>query len=58
MKLEAHKAHTDIKDNEYRVVLVKSDNTVLKVLNKEIPTQEIAQGIADHWNENIYKGDK
>jgi len=56
MKLATHKAYTDQKNNEYRVVLVKADNTVLKVLNREIPTQEIAQAIADHWNTNIYTG--
>ena len=55
MKLSNHKAYTDMKDNEYRVILVKSDNSVLKVLNTGIPSAEIAKGIAARWNENIYK---
>jgi len=56
MKLNQHKAYTDSNKEGHRVILVKNDNTVLKVLNKELPTEEVAKAIAQHWNEEIYKG--
>ena len=56
MKLATHKAYADQKGNDHRVVLLKEDNTVLKVMNTDIPSKEIAQAIADHWNTHTYTG--
>ena len=56
MKFENHKMHTDTKDGTYRTVLVKSDNSILKVMNADLPTEEVAKAIADNRNANNWNG--
>jgi hypothetical protein len=52
MKLpSSHKMHIDLKDGDWRVVFVKADNSILKVMGSGLEKEAIAQRVADDWNQ-------
>ena len=44
------KMHIDIKNGDWRTVVLRDDNTILKVINTGCEKEAIAQRVADDWN--------